>query len=197
MVRFALLGMVLLAACLPTTPPACAQGTEAFDWVEIRMAGAQNVNRNFLHEFWTPDPGGEFSVATPFYFGYAEFGGAYHRYRMDHADVPDFDAVLVYAGWGLDLEVARRLRLEAGLRAGNYRMSFDDKDIPFAGVRHESELALLVNARVALRPVGPVWLYVGGSYMKVFTFLRLNLWYASAGLSMRLHSPDWLKDFLR
>ncbi len=190
--RCLLLGILLLAS-----GPALAQRTEPFSWVELRTSGALNVNRNFLHTYWQPGFGGEVSVATPFYLGYAELGGALHRYPVERFDVPAFTAVLVYAGWGLNVDVADRLRLEGGLRVGNYRMSFEDVESPFAGVKNESELALLVNARVAVRPVGPVSVFVGGSYMKAFTFLRLNLWYASAGVSYRLRSPDWLRDFLR
>ncbi len=197
MIRLSLLVGILTAVGLPALQASHAQSPEPFAWVEFRLGGAQNVNRNFLHTFWKPGIGGEFSMATPFYLGYAEFGGAYHRYRVDQPAVPAFGAVLLYAGWGLDVEVVQRLRFESGLRVGNYRMTFDDEDVPFAGVKNESELALLVNARVALRPAGPVSVYVGGSYTKVYTFLRLNLWYVSAGLSYRLHSPEWLKEFLR
>lgn len=189
--------LIVLALTLAGAQMAWAQAdTMPFETLEFRFSAARNMNQNFLHTFWQQGTGGEFSVATPFYLGYAEVGGAYHRYPVEQATVPAFDALLVFAGWGLGVGVADRLRLEGGARIGNYRMTFDEITA-FPGVKNESELALLLNARLSVRPVGPVSVHVGGSYMKVYTFLRLNLWYASAGLSYRLNSPNWLKDFLR
>jgi len=189
-----LIGLVLLLA---GGRAAWAQTeTTPFETLEFRFSGARNVNQNFLHTFWQQGTGGEFSVATPFYLGYAEVGGAYHRYPVKQFTVPAFDAVLTFAGWGLGVGVADRLRLEGGVRIGTYRMTFDEIT-DFPGVKNESELALLLHARLAIRPVGPVSLHLGGSYMKVYTSLTMNLWYASAGLSYRLNSPNWLKDFLR
>lgn len=180
----------LLLALLPATALA-----QAFETVTIRGGGAVNVNENFLHVFWDQGRGGEASMATPFYLGYLEGGGAFHRYDVVSPSVPPFDAVLLYAGWGLRLDLADRLRLEAGGRLGTYRMTFDEAT--FAGVRNESELTLGLAGRVSLRLAGPVGLYAGGSYHKVYTFVRLNLWYASAGVSFRFRSPAWLKDVLR
>ncbi len=193
MPRLALLALMLLPAAVP--PAQAQQRVEPFETVEVRLGGMSNVNRNFLHAFWKPGAGAEAAIATPFYLGFVEVGGAFHRYEAGPASVPAFDAVLLYAGWGLRLDVADRLRLEGGGRIGDYRMSFDE--VTFAGVRNENELALLLQARLALRPAGPVSVYVAGSYMKVYTFVRLNLWYVSAGLSYRLRSPGWLKDLLR
>ncbi len=188
--------VVLTAVCLALAVPAQAQLRAApFETLEVRAGGMLNVNRNFLHAFWREGYGGEAAIATPFYLGYAEVGGAFHRYRVEQPTVPAFNALLLYAGWGLGLDVAGRLRLEGGGRIGNYRMSFDE--VTFTGVRNESELALLLHTRVTVRAAGPVSVYAAGSYMKVYTFVRLNLWYVSAGLSYRLRSPGWLKDFLR
>lgn len=165
-----------------------------FSTLEFRLSGTQNVHRNFLHTYWQPGIGGEATLATPFYLGYAEAGGAYHSYRVDDPGVPAFHAMQIFAGWGLSAKYSR-LQLEGGVRIGNYRMSFDEST--FAGVRNESELALGVQGRLAVQVAGPVSLHVAGSYVQVYTFLRLKLWYASAGLSYRLQTPRWAEEFLR
>ena len=159
------------------------------------MNGTTNVNRNFLHEFWKPGAGVEASVGTPFYLGFLEFGGAIYRHEAEQ-DVPGFGAVWLYAGWGLGAELTDRLRLESSARIGNYHMAFDDPT-EFAGVANENELAMMLNARVVVRMVGPASIYASGSYLQAYTFIRLKLWYASAGLSFRLPTPDGLKDFLQ
>ena len=188
--------LLFILALTPLLPAQAQQRTEPFSTVDLRVNGTSNVNRNFLHAFWKPGTGVDGSIATPFYLGFIEFGGAIHRYNADR-DVPGFGALWLYAGWGLGADVADRLRLESSARIGNYRMTFDTAETEFAGVANESELAMMVNARVAVRMVGPVSVYVSGSYMQAYTFIRLKLWYASAGLSFRLTTPDGLKDFLQ
>ncbi|MDX1546263.1 MAG: hypothetical protein R3247_04710 [Rhodothermales bacterium] len=175
--------------------PAQGQAPEPFDFVEVRVSGTQNVHRSFVHEFWEHGSGGELAAATPFYLGQAEAGIALHRYRAAAPPVPDFDATLLFAGWGVGVEAGSRLRLDGGLRVGNYRMRFEEA--AFTGSRNESELALGAVARLSVRPAGPLRVHVSGSYTKVHTFNRLKLWYLSAGLAYRFSSPGWLKSFLR
>ena len=192
---YAALGIALLTFILPIAGQAQSFQAQPFETVAIRVGGTANVYENFLHVFWERGVGGEASVATPFYLGYVEAGGAFHRYGVVQPTVPAFDAVLVFAGWGLRLDLAERLWIEAGPRIGTYRMTFDE--VTFTGVKNESELMLGVGARASLRLAGPLAVHAGGSYQKVYTFVRLNLWYATAGLSYRLRSPEWLKDVLR
>jgi len=187
-----LTGLLLLGT--EVYPAQAQQRPEPFSTITLSVAGTQNLNRNFLHTFWKPGTGAEGRFSTPFYLGFVEVGGALHRYRAD-GDVPDFDALLLYAGWGLGADVVRQVRVEGSVRVGNYRMTFDDNT--FAGVRTESELALMAQARLSLRPVGPVSFFAAGSYLQAYTFVRLKLWYASAGLSVRLRSPGWLQEVLR
>ena len=186
---------VLTLAVLGLGSVAPAHAQEAFATLDVRAAGTVNFNHSFVHEFWEQGVGGEVAVATPFYAGYAELGGALHLYRAATPSVPAFEAWSLFAGWGVGLE-AGRLRFEGGPRVGNYHMRFAAEDA-FPGVRNESELALGAAGRIALRPVGPVSVFVAGSYTRVFTFNRLKLWYASAGISYRFASPTWLKEFVK
>ncbi len=188
-------GFCIGALLLVATLAHAQERPHPFETLEFRLGGTQNVNTNFLHTFWQQGVGLEGGLTTPFYLGYAEVGGAVHRYGVtEPPQVPGFDALLLYAGWGLHANLGR-LRLEGGLRVGNYRMTFNEQT--FAGVRTESELALMGHGRLALRIVGPVSLYASGGYQKVYTFVRMNLWYTSAGLSYRFQTPGWLETVLR
>ena len=181
-----LLLFCLILLGMTAHPVQAQQPTEPFSTVDLRLAGTRNINRNFLHEFWKPGGGVEATLATPFYLGFIEIGTAVHRYEAEQ-DVPGFGALWLYAGWGLGMDVADRIRLEGSGRIGNYHMSFDTG----------SELALMVQSRLAVRPVGSVSVFVSGSYLQVYTFLRLKLWYVTAGLSYRLNTSEWLKGFLK
>ena len=187
--------LLLLGLTLCLLPPQAQAQTEPFETIELRVSGTANVNRNFLHNFWNQGTGVQVALATPFYLGFVEAGSALHRYEAV-GEVPGLSAVWLYAGWGLGLDLADRLRLEGSARIGNYHMSFDEASA-FASVVNESELAVMLHARAALRAAGPAYIYVSGSYLQAYTFIRMKLWYVSAGVSFRLPSPNWLKVFLR
>ncbi|WP_457653147.1 hypothetical protein [Rhodocaloribacter sp.] len=180
---------LLLGAC------AIPLHAQPFETLELSLTGTVNVNRNFLHEFWRAEPGGGLNLTTPFYLGVAEAGGILHRYRAKTGDVPRFDALLIYVGWGFRLKVAPRLAWQNGFRVGNYRMTFDEDT--FAGERNESELALAFRSSLRFRLSERVAVRVSGSYMKAFTFHRLKLFHVSAGVSYRMRTPGWLREFLR
>lgn len=190
--RFLLLVSVLFIGPVAS---GTAQSPAPFGTVTVQVSGATNVHRNFLHEFWRPGRGGGVSVATPFYLGEAELSVALHRYLRQARTVPSFDAVLLQLGWNLPLRLSSRLRWTNGLGTGIYRMAFDEDDLP--GVRNESELAVTLRTRLDVHVAGPWSLHVGGHYTKAFTFHRLKLWYATAGISRRFTTPEWLRAFLR
>ena len=190
--RFWVTVAVVLVSSLPTQ---AQDRPEPFSTLEVQGGAAQNVATTFLHEYWERGRGLTANVATPFYRGEAELGAAVHRYyNRQGVAVPGFDAALLYAGWRLraDLEP---VTLAAGVRVGNYRMTFNEQT--FAGVRNESELAVMGYGRLAVRVVGPLSIYADAGHLRVYTFLRLKLWYASVGLSYRFGTPDWLQRGLR
>ncbi len=186
--RWALWTLLLGACAIPLH-------AQPFETLDLSLTGTINVNRNFLHEFWRADPGGGLTVTTPFYLGFAEAGGALHRYEAKGSGVPRFDALLVYVGWGLGLEPVPRMEWRNGFRVGNYRMMFDDDT--FAGVQNESELALAVQSSLMYRITERIAVRLTGSYTKVFTFHRLKLFHVSAGVSYRMRTPGWLREFLQ
>jgi hypothetical protein len=74
-------------------------------------------------------------------------------------------------------------------------MVFDEDTFP--GVRNETELTLAAHTRIEVLARRGLGVHVSGTYLKVYTFPRLDLAYASVGLTSRLNTPGWLKAFLR
>ena len=169
---------------------------EPFSTVELQVQVARNVNRSLLHDYWEPGVGGAASASTPFYLGFLEFGGALHRYNAA-ADVPGFGALWLYGGWGMHALVASRLKLEAGLHLGNYRMSFDSAGDEFSGTITESELVLGTGVRAAVRLGESVSLFASLRGLSVRTAPRMALWYAATGISATLATPPGLRSFFR
>lgn len=174
---------------------AWAQRPAPFETLDLLAGATVDVNQGLLfYDLWRPGKGAAAGVATPFYFGTAEAGGAVHRYGARADSVPAFDALVVYAGWGLGAEVGR-LGVHGGVRAGLHRMTFDEDT--FVGVRNESELALGAVARVHVDVARGWALYGEAAYMKTYTYIRLQQVWITAGIRARITTPSWLRRVLR
>lgn len=184
--------MLLLAALLAAEPSAAQ---DAFSRISLSGGRAYNVNENDFHDSWAVRYAGEAAFATPFYAGEAELGAALHRYDAVGPDVPRFDAVLFYLGWGLDLSPFEVLSWQSGFDVGTYRMTFDEETFP--GVRNESEVMLGLNTRIRFNFSRAVSLYAIGRRMRIYTDPRLELTYVSAGIRVTIDSPNWLMTILR
>ncbi len=168
---------------------------DPFSRVEIFGGGAMNVGDSQIHEYWQPGYGGEVSFSTPFYLGDAELGGAFHRYETTGGGVPRFDALLVYAGWGIALRPIHAISWYNGFRVGNNRMTFDEETFP--GVKNESEFMLGAQTRLTVRLFKQTGIFAAAHFAQTYTYIRIRTVYVSAGLTTSFATPLWLQSFLR
>jgi hypothetical protein len=187
--------IIILASQISFAQESLIRAGDPFSKIEFSAGGSTDVGRNFLHDFWRPGYGGELALSTPFYFGEAEAGGAYHVYDMAASSVPRFDAILVFVGWGIALSPSPHLSWYNGFRVGNNRMSFDDDTFP--GIRNESELMLGANSRLHLRLRQGIGIFGSAWWSQTYTNVRFRSIYVSAGLSYRATSPNWIRTLLR
>ena len=185
LLRFVLL--ILLAAPLAAQP---------FEALEVGLSGAGTFGEAPYTDYWTPGPGAEARVTTPFYLGRVAAGTLVARHTSaEGAAVPDFLALYFFGAWSAGVPLPGGLRLEPGLRAGLFRMEFDTDDA--ASVRNEAELALGPELWLSA-PLGRGWrLRAGAGTARVFTHERIDLRFAQVGLSRSLRTPGWLRAFLR
>jgi hypothetical protein len=191
--RFIVVALAVLA-------PLAAHGQEPFSRIEISGGPTfnvkeGNVTEERIHRFWSPGRGGELSLLTPFYLGDAEAGVSIHRYDAIGSDVPSFDAILVYFGWGFNWELVPGLFWYNGLRIGNNRMSFDEDTFP--GIKNESEFLLGGQTRATFHVFRHTGIFASAQMTQTYTFVRFRTLYISAGLTTSLSTPDWLRSFLR
>ena len=156
-----------------------------FSTVEFHVLATSNINRNLLHDYWRPGRGAAISLATPFYWGIMDAGATVHRYSA-LGDAPGFGAFWVFVGWSAELQPAGPLALRYGFRLGNYRMSFDGAETAFPGTSTESDLALSGGVALSVA-ISSTWvIFTRADYLRVHTTPLMRLWYASAGLAVRL-----------
>lgn len=175
--------------------PAAHGQDDAFSRIEVLAGGNYNVGDSQVHDYWEPGYGGELSFLTPFYLGDAELGGAYHRYEASSGDVPRFDALLVYAGWGIALRPIEAVSWYNGFRIGNNRMTFDEETFP--GVKNESEFVLGAQSRLTIRLFKQTGIFGAAHFTQTYTYIRIRTVYVSAGLTTSFAAPSWLQTILR
>lgn len=132
---------------------------------------------------------------TPFYFGDAELGAAYHPYDVTNGEVPRFDAIHVFAGWGIRLSPISSASWYNGFRLGNNRMTFDEDT--FAGVKNESEFLLGAQSKLTIRLFRQTGIFAAAHFTQTYTYVRFRTLHVSAGLTTSFATPSWLQTFLR
>ena len=186
--------LVLLAGSVFTGPAAAQQAKTPFQTLTLHAGATLNVNRETLHQYWQPGAGVALSLQTPFYLGVLELSSGFHHYGAAQENLDAFNAVPLALGWGPRIMLTPRLHLSLLGRVGNYLMFF--KHLP-PSRSQESELMLGVRAQLSYRVAGPWSLTFTGSYHRVFTHVRIDLWYVTLGVSRQLRTPGWLKTFLK
>lgn len=166
-----------------------------FETLSFYSGGLTSFGASPLTDHWNPRYGGEGSVSTPFYWGNAETGLTRFRYDALTREVPRFTAVFIFIGWGLSVIPIKSITWYNGLRIGNYRMTFDRKEL--SGVKNENELAISLRTQLEL-VVSPEWsLYAAASLNQAYTYIRLRQYFFTFGLTYSVSTPSWLKEFLR
>lgn len=169
--------------------------TEPFSRIEIRASGTRNLDQNGSLDLWTPRYAGTGIISTPFYAGHVHGGLRVQPFDARSLNQPSFLSAYMFLGWGFRLSLSDHFQFESGGRVGNYFMAFDD-DI-LAGLRNESELAVSAYHSMHVYLSNGFGFFIEGSYTRIFTFIRMNMTHVSAGLTIRLRTPEWLRTFLR
>lgn len=173
-----------------------AQGARPFSRIDVGISRAQNVsNSDGFYRYWRPGYGFEGNLSTPFYFGEAEAGLAWHVYNADDPQVPRMQAFYLHVGWQVPLRTGPVI-WQAGFRLGNYSMNFD-VETDYASERNESEFSMSAVAGAEIDLTKRVALSAGVSRTTVFTHNRLYFNYAKAGLVFRIPTGEAFQRVLR
>ena len=186
---------LLCALVAPAHTAAAQQRWTPFETLELSIELLADIHQGRLQRDWSPGLALGIGLALPFYLGNAELGVQLARPSARQAPLPDFRSLFVYVGWSGTRKLGRRLRAEAGVRAGVVGLSFDVDTIP-AFRRHESEPALTARGALCWTLRDPWFTEAAVAWHSVFTEPRIEQIFLSAGVGRRFRTPTWLRDFL-
>jgi hypothetical protein len=183
-----------------TTPPSLAAQTlpdtakpRVYSSLRIRLSGAQNVNREQLHEFWRARTGAGIGVTTPFYVGSVGVGATLIPFRSRESGRPNFRALMLGVDWGADIPVPEPFRVRAAARVGDFVMLIENPDL---WLDSESELFTGGEVSAALAVWRGLGVAIAGSYARVHTRPALDLALVTLGLEYAARTPGWLRAIL-
>ena len=165
-----------------------------FSGLELRLGYARDISADPVQEFWKTKSAYSFALATPLFGGIASAGAQYQPFSGRFDQYPSFKSTYLSLAWGYRWHDKNNGIYETGARLGNFYMVFDDDT--FEGVRNESELAMSLYQSVKARISGRSYLFIKGTYTRVYTNTRMNLFHIGAGLIVEVRMPKWLKTFL-
>ncbi len=169
--------------------------TKPFQTISISADYLNNSNRNIFHNYWKPANGIDLNTKTEFYWGKIELGAQLFSVKAQNTEQPDFIAVNMYIGWGLELKLSSKLFLNSSFTVGNYYMNFDDNNID-VNLKSESELYFGLKTGLKYNLGNNYFVNISGRYQIIYTFHRIELSYISIGLGKSFDTPTWLREFL-
>lgn len=170
-------------------------GKAAFSELLVTANYNQTISNGDLNEFWETGKGISVSALTPFYLGETGLGIDASIIKSKSEIQPNFNSFFINLAWMQDINIFQFSSLKFGVKFGSYIMLFDDNELS-EFESNESELAVSASARYGIKIYKNFNLYISTDLITVFTRKRLKFVNAGIGLSYRLNSPQWLKEFL-
>lgn len=194
-IKFSLfLIVVLFPFLLSTNALVFAQESEIpFSKLNIGLNIGRGKNTSFIENYWEIKNTLGLSAEMPFYYGSISGGVLILPYSSKTNEKPDFRSLFIYLGLGKSIKLPFNTSFYAGLKLGNYSMTFDDDTIN-VNLKTESEFAAAFVSRFSATLLPNTNLNIGGDIIKVFTKNNMSVFHLSAGISYSFDSPAWIRE---
>ncbi|GMQ80661.1 MAG: hypothetical protein BMS9Abin05_0089 [Rhodothermia bacterium] len=167
---------------------------DPFSELEVKLGVSKNLSTDRLLESWNSGASAVLEASTPFYAGWTHFGFQFEPFTGRTEDLPSYWSLHARLGWQYRWHADKGINYDSGLRFGLVYMAFDTEDL--AGVRNESELVYSLFQNVQVPLSNTLRIYLEGTYSRIMTRTRMNLFYVSTGLIVQLDMPAWLRSVL-
>lgn len=193
----AAVGLLLLVHLAPRQ---AAMAQSNFDRLDLHVAGSVPVLLGGT-DGWQQNWAAQVTVRTPYFGGFLESGVHGQGWSpvegvtgVRNQPLPWWVSAFAFVGAHAEGRISPRADLAGGLRLGNYFMVFDTDAV--LGQRQESEFALAPVVRVQVRLWREWRLVAEGMWIRTFTYNRMDALHVSAGVSVPVGMPIWLRRIL-
>lgn len=191
--------LTLLLVLIVWTPNSVA-AQEAFSKVGLTFTAHQHLGNTDFTRKWTPRAGLGAEITTPYYSGNIETGLRVFRFDQFSFENSGFYSYMIFVGWNYRYATSDNLFLVPGVRLGNNFIVHDEDKIyggEYRFPRKESEIFYEVQLRIEYDISNRFGFYISTSYNRTLFNIPFSAFYGTAGLSLSLQSPEWLKQSLR
>lgn len=176
----------------------------AFGEIDFVVSYQQNINQNYFHEYWEPNPALQIDLDTPFYAGDFFISSRFTSFSNLTEEVPAFDNIQVSVGWGMRYEIVNGLKIGGSVGSLFSMMSFtygSEEQREFAGnhfgsTSPESEIGLIYGADISYEFFENWGLRLIWNRNTIYTHTKMKLDYAGIGLYRKFSTPKWLQKVL-
>jgi len=190
--------LFFLGLCLLQSTACIAQ--DAFSSVRFSGTGHKQISNTDFARNWSPDSGFGLEISTPYYKGSLEAGFRVFRFDALRFENSGLWSRYAFVGWFYRYAASDQLFLVPGIRGG-INFMLHDQDKVYGGEynfkRDESEFAYELLLRLEY-DFSPVWgLYASAAFNRTMLNIPIDTLYGSAGITVRLPSPEWIKKVLK
>lgn len=173
---------------------------DAFSSVRFVGTGHKQISNTDFARNWSPVSGFGLEMSTPYYKGSLEAGVRVFRFDALRFENSGLWSRYAFAGWFYRYAASDQLFLVPGIRGG-INFMLHDQDKVYGGEynfkRDESEFAYELLLRLEY-DFSPVWgFYASAAFNRTMLNIPIDTLYGSAGFTVRLQSPEWLKQALK
>ncbi|MEX0721937.1 MAG: hypothetical protein WD059_14775 [Balneolaceae bacterium] len=179
--------------------------TSAFGEIDLAVSYQENVNQNYFHDYWEPNPAFQIDVDTPFYAGDFFINGRFTSFSNLTDEVPAFDNAQVSVGWRMRYEIINRLKIGGSVGSLFSMMSFDyvnEEQREWAANNYgstspESEIGFIYGADISYEFTDLWGIRLNWNRNIIYTHTKMKLNYGGIGIYLKLHTPKWLQKVLK
>lgn len=173
---------------------------EAFSEIRLTATAQKHLGNTNFTRHWIPNAGFGFELSFPYHVGSLETGVRVFRFDAFSFENSGFYSHYVFAGWHYRYAASDNLYLVSGVRIGNNFMLHDEDKIymdEYKFSREESEFFYEILLRMEMDISNTLGFYVSTAYNRTLFNIPFPAFYGTVGLTLKLQSPDWLKQSLR
>lgn len=184
---------IILLFLLTSTVSGSSRNAEPFSTIQWAIGSLTNIIRTDINRYWCHSGGFAMKARTPFYFGAAELGVAFHSY--DEYKSVEFTQVHCYLAFLKEFSILKKIPIYLGVTIGNSFFRFDSEENQY--LQNESELTLGISGGIEIPITQKLSAEITSYYSKIFTFHAIKTTNLGLLFAYKITTPRWMAIFLK